>query len=297
MASLWLNFSEWLWDEARVAAGLRILLLLLIGLFLVSLFRRLAGKALSRKVSDQAAMLIGKTIVYGGNLILALMILRELGFDLTTLLAAAGVAGIAIGFAAQTSLSNLISGIFLLWEKPFVVGEVVNMGDASGLVHSIDLLSVKLRTFDNRLIRVPNETLVKNTFTNVTRFPIRRFDLNIGVAYKEDIGRVMKLLAEVADRNSFCLNEPEPIILFTGFGESSLDFFVGAWFLKADFMKLRNTLGRQIKECFDREGIEIPFPHLSLYTGSATAPFPVEVVERKPPEESSEEIRAASANN
>ncbi len=278
MSEVWNSFSAWLLDEARLAAGLRVLVLLVVGSLLIRLVRRVTLKAAGRKVSEQAAMLIYKSIVYGGNTLLFLMILREFGFDLTTLLAAAGVAGIAIGFAAQTSLSNLISGVFLIWEKPFVVGDVVAMGDTMGLVHSIDLLSVKLRTFDNRFVRVPNETLVKNTFINVTRFPIRRFDLNIGVAYKEDIARVMKILAEVADRNPYCLDEPEPVIIFTGFGDSSLNFLLGAWFVKADFLKLRNSLSREVKERFDQEGVEIPFPHRSLYVGSATDPFPVRVV-------------------
>ncbi len=294
MKNLWHPVIEWLTDEARMAAMIRVLLLLAVGFLLIRLARRLALRTLGKKASEQAAMLVAKGIVYGGNLVLLLMVLRELGFDLSVLIAAAGVAGIAIGFAAQTSLSNLISGFFLIWEKPFVVGDAVALGDTMGLVHSIDLLSVKLRTFDNRFIRVPNETLVKNTFVNITRFPIRRFDLNVGVAYKEDIARVIKILGEVADRNPYCLDEPEPVIIFTGFGDSSLNFLLGAWFAKADFLKLRNSLSREVKERFDQEDIEIPFPHRSLYFGSVSKPFPVQVVGSQEHEADAQLFAAAS---
>ena len=95
---------------------------------------------------------------------------------------------------------------------------------------------------------------------------------------KKDIGRVMKVLTEVADRNPYCLDEPAPIIVFKGFGDSALEFLFGVWFAKQDYVTLRNTIMREIKERFDAEGIEIPFPHRTLYAGAATEPFPVRVV-------------------
>lgn len=146
------------------------------------------------------------------------------------------------------------------------------------MVYSIDLLSVKIRKFDNLFVRIPNETLVKTEFTNITRFPIRRFDLNIGVAYKEDIGRVMDVLRDVADNNPYCLDEPEPVLIFQGFGDSALEMLFGVWFEKADFIDVRNSLYKDIKARFDAEGIEIPFPHRTLYTGAVTEPFPIRVV-------------------
>ncbi len=158
------------------------------------------------------------------------------------------------------------------------VGEVVSVGSITGIVLSIDLLSVKLRTFDNRFVRIPNETILKGELVNFTRFPIRRFDINLGVAYKEDIGRVMRILREIADNHPLVLDEPEPLILFTGFGTSALDILFGVWFHLPDFLPLRKTLLQEIKERFDAEGIEIPFPHTTLYTGSVTDPFPIRLV-------------------
>ncbi len=240
---------------------------------------RVANKAVRRlarnRLTPQGAMLAGKTVFYGGGVLLLVVILNQMGFQLTALLGAAGILGVAIGFASQTSLSNVISGLFLISEKPMAVGDAISVGNTMGIVLSIDLLSVKLRTFDNRFVRIPNEQLLKGELINFTRFPIRRFDVNLGVAYKEDIGRVMAVLRDIADKNPHCLDEPEPLILFTNFGASSLDILFGVWFHVPDFLALRKNLLREIKERFDAEGIEIPFPHMTLYTGSVTDPFPV----------------------
>ncbi|MFT7513475.1 MAG: small-conductance mechanosensitive channel, partial [Candidatus Omnitrophota bacterium] len=162
---------------------------------------------------------------------------------------------------------------------PFEVGDLLQVGATTGTVTSIDMLSCKLRTHDNKYVRIPNEHLVKNEFTNVTRYPIRRYDISLGVAYKEDVSEVIKLLKSVADKNPYSLDEPEPVILFTGFGESSLNLLVGIWFSKDDFIMLRNSINHEIKEAFDAAGIEIPFPHRTLFVGSNTAPFPVRIVE------------------
>lgn len=253
-------------------------LMLGIGLPLFQLAGFLIRKGLKKKLTDQAVMLLSKSVVYLGSLIIVLMVLQYAGFKLGTLLGAAGIAGVAIGFASQTSLSNLISGLFLVWERPFQVGDVLEAGGDHGVVYSIDLLSIQLRTYTNKLIRIPNEALIKNSFTNITRFPIRRMDIKIGVAYKEDVERVMKVLREVADRNRYCLDEPEPVIIFQGFGDSALEILFAPWFAKSDYVALRNSLLIEVKRRFDEEGIEIPFPHRTLYTGSVTEPFPIRLV-------------------
>ncbi len=266
------------WIAANAERIVRLLLLLAIGFPLIRGLERLAIRAGGRKLSPQGAMLAGKAVRYGLGAVLLAMLLSELGFTLTAILGAAGIAGVAIGFASQTSLSNIISGIFLIAEKPFQAGDALQIGDTLGIVHSIDLLSVKLRTFDNRFVRIPNEHLVKTPFTNITRFPIRRFDIDVGVAYKEDIDHVIRVLADIADKNPYALDEPAPLILFKGFGDSALDFLLGVWFEKSDMLNLRNSITKEIKRRFDEEGIEIPFPHRSLYTGSVTDPFPIRIV-------------------
>ena len=166
----------------------------------------------------------------------------------------------------------------MISEQPFAVGDVIKVGDTTGIIISIDLLSLKLRTFDNKYVRIPNETIIKTEVTNITRFPIRRFDINLGVAYKEDIKHVREVLMDIAKENPYCLDEPEPLVIFLNFGDSALEFLFAVWFSKTDFLQLRNSIMQDIKERFDTEGIEIPFPHRTLYTGSVTEPFPVRMV-------------------
>jgi small-conductance mechanosensitive channel len=259
---------------------IRAVLILVIAIPLLRLSANVLRRTLKKRYSAQAAMVGFHMVNYGGGILILLTVLAELGFKISTLLGAAGVAGVAIGFASQTSLSNLISGIFLIWERPFEIGDVINIDTVTGIVEEIDLLSAKIRKFDNTLVRIPNEDLIKTRLTNITRYPIRRFDIEIGVAYKEDVGKVMQVLRDIARNHPLCLDEPEPLILFKGFGQSSLDFLFGVWFSKTDFLALRNSIQQEIHQRFKEEGIEIPFPHLTVYTGSETAPFPVQVTNK-----------------
>lgn len=235
-------------------------------------------KSLSKKYSGQYGLIIGKIILYTGLSFILVFILRQTGFKLSTLLGAAGIVGIAIGFASQTSVSNIISGLFIIAEKHFEVNDVITVGNITGVVLSIDMLSIKLRTFDNKYVRIPNETLIKSEVTNITRFPIRRVDIAVGIAYKEDIGRVRNMLIDIAREEPLCLNEPEPIVIINGFGSSSIDLLLLAWVVKSDWLKVKNALMEKIKNSFQNEGIEIPYPHVSIYAGSDTSAFPVNII-------------------
>jgi small-conductance mechanosensitive channel len=265
-------------ERIDLGALIRASLWLFVGIPLLLAFTRWVKRWVQRQYSAQQAMVVGKLVAYPGVLLILVLTLLELGFNLAPLLGAAGVVGIAVGFASQTSVSNVISGFFLIGEKPFEVDDVIQVGDTVGRVLSIDTLSVKLRTFDNRFIRIPNETIVKSQVTTITRFPIRRLDVTVGVAYKEDIPRVREILMDVARLNPRALTEPEPTVFFDGYGESSLDLRLAAWTYRENFFTLKNTLLEEIKARFDAEGIEIPFPHRSLYTGEITHPFPIRLV-------------------
>ncbi|MDF1752885.1 MAG: mechanosensitive ion channel family protein [Verrucomicrobiales bacterium] len=249
------SFSER--HEAIIVSAIIIAL----GFILSIILGRIVIRPWRRYLSKQAMMVLRKGIGYGIFVIVVMMVLQEFDVKLTAILGAAGILGIAIGFAAQTSLSNIISGIFLLCEKPFQVGDVIKVGDETGVVESIDMLSLTLRTFNNLSVRLPNETLVKGQLTNITRHPIRRFDIKLGVSYREDPERVLEVLRSVADLNPHVLVEPEPLIALTGFGESQLDFTLGVWHEKDDFIEMRNSILSAIKKRFLEENIEIPFPH------------------------------------
>lgn len=258
---------------------LRATVLLIIGLVAAPIGSRLVRRFASRRFSVHHVQLMRRLVFYGVLGLFVASALRELGFSLAVLMGAAGVLTVAIGFASQTSASNLISGLFLIGERPFAVGDIIRVGQTTGEVLSIDALSVKLRTFDNLFVRIPNETLIKTEVTTMTRFPIRRLDLNLGVAYKEDIDKVRRVLFELAERNPLCLDEPPPLFIFLGFGDSALQIQFSVWAKRENFLDLRNTITAEIKTAFDAAGIEIPFPHRSLYAGEATKPFPVTLVE------------------
>lgn len=252
--------------------------LLVLGVLFATLASRLVLRVAGKRLSQHHLQLFRRLAFY---IILALFVasaLRELGFSLAVLMGAAGVLTVAIGFASQTSASNLISGLFLIGERPFSVGDVIRIGNTTGEVLSIDALSVKLRTFDNLFVRIPNETLIKSEVTTLTRFAIRRLDLILGVAYKEDINAVRDVLMAVAEKNMLCLDEPAPLFIFTGFGDSSLDIQFSVWAKRESFLPLRNSITAEIKAAFDAAGIEIPFPHRSLYTGEVTRPFPITII-------------------
>jgi len=259
--------------------------LLVLGVLFATLASRLVLRVAGKRLSQHHLQLFRRLAFY---IILALFVasaLRELGFSLAVLMGAAGVLTVAIGFASQTSASNLISGLFLIGERPFSVGDVIRIGNTTGEVLSIDALSVKLRTFDNLFVRIPNETLIKSEVTTLTRFAIRRLDLVLGVAYKEDINAVRDVLMAVAEKNMLCLDEPAPLFIFTGFGDSSLDIQFSVWAKRESFLPLRNSITAEIKAAFDAAGIEIPFPHRSLYTGEVTRPFPITIISQDKPDD------------
>lgn len=253
---------------------------LLIGWVVAHLLARLFRTALASRISVHHRVLTERLIFWGLMGLFGVSALNELGFHLGVLLGAAGVLTVAIGFASQTSAANVISGLFVIGEGSIGVGDIITVGDVTGEVLSIDWLSIKLRTFDNLFVRIPNESIIKSNVTNLSKYPIRRADIQIGVAYHEDIGQARNVLLRVADRNPLCLDQPEPLIIMRGFGESSIDLQFSVWALRENFLAMRNSIQEEIKLAFDAAGIEIPFPHLSLYVGEQTAPMPVEVIKR-----------------
>ena len=275
---------QWLQDFLATDLPWKILgaaIILIGGVLAVAILSRTALAIFGERLGPQGTMVLKKLIRYIGYAFAFILALNQMGLNLGAILGAAGVAGIAVGFAAQTSLSNIISGFFMIGERPFELGDIIEVDGIAGTVDTIGLLALTLRTFDNHSVRIPNETLVKTQLINVTRHPIRRFNLDIGVAYDENIGHVLKVMQEVAEANLQSLNEPDPLIIFTGFGDSSLNFLLGAWCVQEDYGTLRNTLPRELKERFDKENIEIPFPHMTLAAGKAFSPIPIDLI-RKP---------------
>jgi small-conductance mechanosensitive channel len=260
---------------------IRIVFILVVGIGSIQFISHLIKRSLRKQLSRQRMMIVSRTVVYTGYVGLVLIVIRELNYDLTALFGAAGVVGIIIGVASQTSIGNIISGLFLVSEKSFELGDVIRIGDKTGTVYSIDLLSIKIKTYENLLIRIPNQTVISTELVNVTKFPIRRLEFLIGVAYKEDLRKVKTILENIARNNPLCLEEPEPVIIFKEFGSSSINITLGVWFEKANYLAVKNSVFLEVKEAFDREGIEIPFPHVSIYAGEASKPITVKLQEEE----------------
>lgn len=259
-----------------VVQSLKAAFVLLVGLLIARTIRK---RFLLKAESSQPHLMLKRFLSFVVIGTAVAWSLNLLGVDLSVLLGAAGVVTVALGFASQTSASNIISGVFLMTEKAFRVGEIIGVEGMVGEVVAIDMLAVRLRTFDNVMIRVPNETMLKTNVKNLTRFPIRRIDVKISVAYKEDISRVRDILCNVADRNPLCLSDPKPILFFNGYGDSGIDLQFSSWVATSNFIDYKNAIHEEIKAAFDKEGIEIPFPHRTLYTGAVTEPFPVRLAE------------------
>ncbi len=252
--------------------------LLILGFALGSFASRGVARFVAQRTSRHHAVMIRRLVFYVIVLLFAVAALREAGFSLDVVLGAAGILTVAIGFASQTSASNMISGLFLLVEKPFEIGNVIEIESTVGEVVGIDMLSVKLRTPDNLYVRIPNESLIKSRVVNRSRFPIRRLDLTLGIAYAEDVEKVEALLLSLAEKNPVCLEEPKPFVLVTAFGPSSVEFQFSVWVPKDQMLSGRSSIMVAIKKALDREGIEIPFPHTSVYAGSHSEPFRVQLL-------------------
>jgi small-conductance mechanosensitive channel len=270
------QFRSWLGTLSPevLTRGLRVVLTVVIGLTLVRLLAVVSQRYVMKKATLQRQMIVRKIISYTGFSLVLMAVLGELGVKLTALLGAAGIVGIAVGFASQTSVSNIISGLFLISEKPFAIGDVIKIGGTTGIIQSIDLLSIKIRTFDNMFVRIPNEKILTSEVTNVTRVPIRRMDIQLQIDYGQDLARVHELLTALSSANPWCLDEPEPLIMFTEFKDSGIEILLGLWFAKADFLDLKNSMMKDISARFAAEGIRFAHPQRTVRISRTAAEAP-----------------------
>lgn len=258
----WVHMAHTYVTEEKIFNLFWAIAIMVIGIFLSRRVEGLVNRLRQLEFTQRA--LFTRFAKYGVITITVASALAQLGFDLRVLLGAAGILTVAIGFAAQTSASNLISGIFLMVEKPFIVGDIVEVAGTRGEVMAIDLISCKIRLFSNLMVRIPNETMVKSSITNLSYFPIRRFDIAVGIGYKSDIKIVRGIMLKAATEHPLCLTEPEPVFSFSSFGDSSMNILFQVWTLKDNVLKVQTDLFIDIKERFDLAGIEIPFPVRTL---------------------------------
>lgn len=257
------------WLLIYVGNIVRIGILLFVGIPLVKWCSGVCAALCSKRLSHHIGVLVGRIIFYSGIVFIGVTILHELGFNVTALLGAAGVLGVAVGFASQTSISNIISGFFLVLERPFSIGDTIKSDDMVGVVESIDLLSVSIRTLDNKSVRLPNEIVLKHHLTNLTYYSTKRIDCALSVAYTEDIEHVKSKIYEVIRSNQLFLREPAPVVLMQKIGQHDYDteirtfLMVRVWVDKDKFTFAPGILMQQLKDQFDKHNCVITVTHIN----------------------------------
>jgi small-conductance mechanosensitive channel len=269
-----------------VVLGLRAALILVLGVVLGRLLGSVAGRLAARHGSAQSQMLARRFVFYAVIALAGLMVLDTLGVQIGVLLGAAGILTVALGFASQTSASNLISGLFLLGERPFSVGDVIQVGDRVGVVLSVDLLSVKLRTFDNLFVRVPNETLIKSEIVNFSRHPIRRIEVELRLGYAVDFEQVETILRSLAREDPDVLEEPEPVVWLDRLGDSAIHarFLVWAGNRPGLFFDVRSRVHASVVRALAEHRITVGYPKITI-EGDASATAAAAERTSEPPSE------------
>ena len=237
-------------------------------IFVMWIVFRLIAKAIRRvpetKLPAQRTAVIIRFLKYIFYIIVVLYVLGLFGINLKAIWGAAGTAGVAIGFAAQTSVSNLISGLFVLTEGSIHVGDTIIVGDVTGVVDEVKLLSIRVHTFDNQMVRIPNSTIINSNLTNNSYHDKRRLTLNVGVDYSTDMKLALETLKKAPELCPTVLKDPAPAVWFDGFADSSINLVVAVWFKPADFLQTKNDLYIAIKKVLDEANISIPFNQLDV---------------------------------
>ena len=237
-------------------------------IFVMWIVFRLIAKAIRRvpetRLPAQRTAVIIRFLKYIFYIIVVLYVLGLFGINLKAIWGAAGIAGVAIGFAAQTSVSNLISGLFVLTEGSIHVGDTIIVGDVTGVVDEVKLLSIRVHTFDNQMVRIPNSTIINSNLTNNSYHDKRRLTLNVGVDYSTDMKLALETLKKAPELCPTVLKDPAPAVWFDGFADSSINLVVAVWFKPADFLQTKNDLYIAIKKVLDEANISIPFNQLDV---------------------------------
>lgn len=194
------------------------------------------------------------------------MALGQLGVNITAALAGIGIIGVAIGFAAQDSLSNIIAGFLIFWDKPFKVGDWVSIAGLYGKVAAITLRSTRIRTLENTYIIIPNQKIINEVLTNHTKNGRMRVNVSIGIAFKESIADARKALLGAVKSVPHIESDPAPDVVVKQISESSVDLLVRVWIKNAEneVEVFHNTV-ESCKNALDEAGIQIPFPHRQLF--------------------------------
>jgi len=245
---------------------LKSLILLLVGRYVIRLMMKVFGKTLDKYEIDPSLATFFKSFLNALLWVLLLIsVATTLGMEMTSFVAILGAAGLAVGLALQGSLSNFAGGVLILVFKPFRVGETIEAQGTIGEVESIDILYTKIKNFDNKVVTIPNGALANNSIINYSQKPTRRVEIKVGVAYGTDLKKTRNVIMDVLKLDARILSEPEPIVKFINFGESSLDLIVRVWVNRENLWPVYWDNMEAIKEAFEQQDIEIPFPQRTVH--------------------------------
>jgi len=248
-----------------LSAWILFLIILIIGVSLAKFFSHLVWKWSKKRLDKHGQDLFKKIVYYFIVIIFVMMALGNLGLDFSGLLLAGGVLGIVLGFASQTVVSNLISGIFMYFDKPLKIGDAVVIEGIEGIVTEIKILSTRIRTWDGNLIRIPNEKLFNSIIENRVSNQVRRFEVVVGIAYREEVDHAINVIKKVVDDHRYVLVEPAPLIYVHKFGDSSVNLLIKVWAPNEYAYQTNIALLKLIKQALDKEKIEIPFPQRDVW--------------------------------
>jgi small-conductance mechanosensitive channel len=248
-----------------ISAVLIFLAALIVAKVLTTQLRR----SMKEKMSRENLELVTKIINYGILIIAFLWIMPTIGIEPSGLMVAGGIVALAVGFASQSIIGNLISGLFLIGERPVKIGDFVDISGNLGVVEDIRIISTKIRTLDGNFIRIPNETVFTSSITNFTNTPVRRFEYTIGISYADDADLAINLIKKIIEDHPLALVSPAPHVYVDGLGDNSVDIVVRIWSPSTEWWGVRMELLWKFKQALDTAGIEIPFPQRTIWMGES----------------------------
>lgn len=241
---------------------------IIIGMKLIKWTRKLLKKSLEKNNADTGLVqFLDSLVKYGLYILLALTVLQRFGVQTTSIVAAIGSVGVAIGLALQGSLSNFAGGVIILLLKPFKVGDYIIQGGLEGAVSEIQLFYTTLTTPDNRKIVIPNGQLADNSLVNVTSADTRRVDIKVGISYKSDVKLAKDILLKLANADADTLKEEgkAPMAAVDELGESSVNMILRVWTATEKYWDVKFRLTEAVKASFDEAGVEIPYNQLDVH--------------------------------
>jgi small conductance mechanosensitive channel len=248
------------------------IIILILGRIAAGIGRKVVSKVLEKSKTDPAVVSFFGSMIYFLILIFAVLAaLAKFGIQTASFVAILGAAGFAIGFALQGSLANFAAGVLILVLRPFKVGNFIDGAGVAGTVKDIQLFTTVLATPDNVKIMVPNGKLFGDTIKNFSGFDTRRVDLVIGIGYTSDIQKAYDVMMNLIKEDTRILSDPPTNIAVSELADSSVNFVVRPWVKRQDYWGVKFDLTRKIKEAFDENGIEIPFPQQVVHMLSEAA--------------------------